>query len=910
MNPPPPRPAPSRKQVFRHRESPIRGIDLGTGGARRVGGSLGRGLRHVLLLMVATVLLCMVPGTTAHAADDACHIEQLKKARITASVRFKHEGEDFTKAEGRLTVKAPKSWERAADLLLNGDTERFRTAMRCLLRYPGDPFPYRDTEGRTEPPTVTVEEDRVTVDQRVTTWVVNRQTRHFGPWSLTVGNRLWRLELMRPPALDGAWWQEITVDLGGRAARSVSSAPTTGATTKLTWTREKAGSKPPEVRVTLQPPAAKAFAARMSDRPWYVIGWLAWLPLHGIFLALLLVTTRTVRRAPVSVPRTDAETRTARNLLVMSWLVFGVTVVQVLDDPLLAHFADQDTALFWTDQHRTAVHFGLTLLTGLALCVFGMPGRTAVGLVIAATGYVIAVACRPEWFALPSQMWLDWENAPDEVRWFRENGAMVAFAGACACVVLVWLVGATASMLRLWRSSDPSTTGRARGRFPHVLLVAMVLVSVTVSAVSVWTAENLWEHQSWLSRRNAYEIYGVWHVATLFNEIRWFPSDWLDWFHGTYFWWSAPSLAVLAVLHARGKAGVPAAALPSPAELRTLKVFFVVCVAPVAGWYAGVPLPLLPLLALWLALTGLLALGTRRAVLYQKLLPDHRLHEVAKESDRRHLLEAARSHRELHAKLRRVEQGQQDGDRSDMEHELDRLHRLPHPSPPPGLPNTWVRLPPSIGPVELALAWGPRTTWWGNACRGAYFAALISVPAVAILTWADHVRGIRWTDKFLQRFGLVETVTAAVSMELLWVGAGFTLGALWRVLPGRRGPARASWLALVYAAPVLVQLAGSWIVDQPFGTWPLDLSLTLLVLTLTGVAMDIDTFRGEKRYWPTRASLLLSVYQWRTASVQMAFLVGQLVALVTIWQQMKGNDPMIVIERSPSDSAGGEDSGS
>ncbi|WP_406468786.1 DUF6185 family protein [Streptomyces hirsutus] len=851
----------------------------------------------------------MVPGATARAADDECRTEQLKSARITASVRFKHEGEDHTKAEGRLMVKAPKSWSRAADLLLNGDTERYRTAMRCLLRYPDDPFPYRNTEGRTELPKVTAEKKWITVDQRVSTWVVNLQTRHFGPWSLTVGNRLWHLELLRPPALDKAWWQEVTVDLGGRAARSVSSTPTTGATTKLTWTREKAGGKPPEVRVTLQPPAAKASAARWSQHPWYVFDSLAWLPLHGVLLALLLVTARTVRCAPASAPRTDAETRTARNLLVISWLTFAVTVVQLFDDTLLAHFANQDTALFWTDQHRTAVHFGLTLLTGLALCVFGIPGRTAVVLVIAATGYVIAVACHPEGFALPSQWWLDWENFPDEVRWFREKSAMVAFAGACACVVFVWLVGTAASLLRLWRSTNTPTSGWPRGRFPHALLVALVLVSVAVSAVSVWTAQNLWEHQSWLSRRNAYEAYGLWHVANLFNEIRWFPSDWLDWFHGTYFWWWGPSLAILAVLRARDKAAVPAAVLPPPAELRTLKVFFVACVAPVAGWYAGVPLPLLSLLALWLALTGLLALGTKRAVLYRKLLSGHRLHEMARGSDRPQLLKAARRHRELHAQLRRLEQGQQDEDRSQLEHELDRLHRLPHPSPPSGLPNTWIRLPPSIGPVELALAWGPQATSWGNACRAAYFAALSSVPAVAILTWADHVRGVRWTDKFLQRFGFVEIVTAAVSMELLWVGAGFTLGALWRVLPGRRGPARASGLALVYAAPVLVQWTGNWIVDQPFHTWPLELSLTLLVLTLTGVAMDIDTFRGERRYWPTRASLLLSVYQWRTASVQVAFLVGQLVALVTIWQQLKGNDPMILIERGPSESAGGEGSG-
>ncbi|MFE9177100.1 DUF6185 family protein [Streptomyces sp. NPDC007126] len=862
--------------------------------------------------MLVTVLLCMVPATTTRAADDECHTEQLKSARVTATVRLKHENEDYTKAEGRLTVKAPKSWSRAADLLLNGDTERYRTAMRCLLRYPDDPFPYRNTEGRTEPPKVTAEKKWVTVDQRVSTWVVSLQTRHFGPWSLTVGNRLWRLELMRPPALDGAWWQEVTVDLGGRAARSVSSAPTTGATTKLTWVREDAGGKPPDVRITLQPPAAKAWAARWSEHPWYVFDSIAWLPWYGALLALLLVTVRTVRRAPASVPPTDAETRTARNLLVISWLTFAVTLVQFFDDALLAHFAVQDTAVFWTDQHRTAVHFGLALLTGLALCVFGRPGRAAIVLVIAATGYVISVAGRPEWYALPSQLWLDWENFPDEVRWFRKNSAMIAFAGACACVVFVWLVGAAASVLRLWRSTDapaPGPRGWSWGRFPHAVLVALVLVSGAVSAVSVWTAQNLWEHQSWLSRRNADEAYGLWHVASLFNEMRWFPSDWLDWFHGTYFWWWAPSLAVLAVLRARNKAAVPASALLPPAELRILKVFFVTCPAPVVGWYAGVPVPLPSLLALWLALTGLLALGAKRAVLYRKLLSGHRLHEVARESDRPRLLKAARRHRELHAQLRRLEQGQQDEDRSQLEHELDRLHRLPHPSPPSGLPNTWIRLPPSIGPVELALAWGPQATSWGNACRAAYFAALSSVPAVAILTWADHIRGSRWSDKFLQRFGFVEALTATVAMELIWVGAGFALGALWRILPGRRGPARASGLALVYAAPVLVQWTGDWIVDQSFGTWPLELSLTLLVLTLTGVAMDIDTFRGERRYWPTTASLLLSVYQWRTASVQVAFLVGQVVALVTIWQQLKGNDPMILIERGPSESTGGEGSG-
>ncbi|GGS86964.1 hypothetical protein GCM10010240_20390 [Streptomyces griseoviridis] len=865
-----------------------------------------RGLRHVLRTVITTVLLGLLPVGPASAADDECRVSELTSARVTASVRFKHEGEDYSKAEGLLTVKVPKSWSRAPDLLLNGDTERYRTAMRCLLRFPDDPFPYRDTEGRTAAPEVTVEEKWVTVDQRVLTWVTGLQTRHFGPWSLTVGDRLWRLELMPPSALGRAWWRKVTVDLGGRPARQVSSPPTTGGPTELTWVQRKASGKPPEIDVTLQPPAAKASAARWSEHPWYVLDALGWLPLHGALLVLVLLTARAVRRESVSAPSAGAVPRTTRNLLIVAGLAFAITVVQLFDDTLLGHFARQGTAPFWTDEHRISVHMGLALLTGLGLCGFGRPGRAALAAVVAATGSGLAVACRPEWFALPSGLWLDWVNAPDDVLRFRDGGGLVAFTASCACVVFVWLVGVTAVLLRLWRAAGSTAPGRTPGRFPHAWLAASAVLSVALCAVSLWSAQNVWEHQSWLSRRNASEDYGLWHMATLFADLRWFPSDWLDWFHGTYFWWWAPSLAILAVLRARDTAAVPVTALPSAAELRTLKAFFVVCVAPVVGWYAGVPLPLLSLLALWLVLSGLLALGTRRAVLNRELpRTGHRLHEVARGADRQRLLNAARRHRELHAQLRRLEQGQQEEDRFRLERELDRLHRLPHPSPPPGLPNTWIRLPPSIGPVELALAWGPRATAWGNGCRAAYFAAVFAVPGVVLLVWADHVRGIRWADKFVQRFGLVDTVTAAVALELLWVGAGFTLGVLWRVLPGRRGPVRAAGLAFVYASPVLVQLAGSRLVGQPLGTWPLELSLVLLVLTLTGLAMDIDTFRGERRYWPTRTGLLLSVYQWRTASVQMAFLVGQLVALVTIWQQLKGNDPMILIERSPSESTGG-----
>ncbi|WP_307031584.1 DUF6185 family protein [Streptomyces canus] len=862
--------------------------------------------------MSATLLLAAMLGEAAQAADDECSPGQLKAARVTASVRLKHEGEDYTKADAVLTVKVPKSWRLAADLLLNGDTENYRTAMRCLLRDPRDAVFYRDTEGRARPPHVTVQKKWVTVEQHVTTWVVDLQQRDFGTWRLTEGKRWWTLELLRPPALDKAWWQAITVDLGGRAARSVSMPPTAGATDKLTWAREKAGGHPPELRVTLQPPATKASAARWSEDPGYVLDPLAWMPWTVAMLVLILAASRALRLAPVSSPRTEAEKDTVRHVRTMGVLTFVFTVVQYFDDALLSHFANDDVALFWTDRHRTAVHLTLALLTGLALCVFGRPQcavtirsrqlGVVVPLLAAAVGYVAAVVARPGWFGLPSHLWLDWENNPDEVVWFQQAQGKYAFVLACACVVLVWLVGATASFLRLWRSCGAPAPGSNRGRFPFAVLGGLVAVSVVIPAVGIWTAQNTWEQRSWLSPHYS-DGYGLWHEAEVFNDLRWFPSGWLDWVNGTYFWWWGPSLAIVAALRVRAASSVPPALFPSAPEIRALKAFFIVCVAPVVGWYAGVPLSWLPLLALWGALTALLAVGRKRSVLYRELLPGVPLHEVAKGYSRQRLLKDARRHRELHAQLRRLEQGQEDGVRGQLEYELDRLNRLPNPSPPPGLPNSWVRLPHSVGPVELALAWGPRAQWWENACRAALFAALIAVPAGLVQFWVDHVRGSVWSDKFLDRFGFADAAMSLIAMEVIWAGAGFVLGALWRELPGRRGPTRAFWLSLVYAAPVLVHWVGIRFVDQPFGTWAFNLSLTLLVLTLTGVAMDIDTFRREAHYWPTKAGLLLSVYQWRTASIQVAFLVGQIVALVTIWQQMKGADPMILIERDPTEGA-------
>ncbi|MGP4052358.1 DUF6185 family protein [Streptomyces sp. 2A115] len=840
---------------------------------------------------------------TAWAQYEDCASKQLKSAKATTSVSIKHDGEDYTKADTRLVVEVPKSWRLAPDLLLNGDTERYRAAMRCVLRHPDDPYPYRDTEWRPWPPKVTIQKKSITVEHRAVTYVDAVRDRDFGPWRITVGKRLWTLHLARPPALDKAWWQEITVDLGGRAARSVSPTPTKGpVNTQLTWTQEK-DAKPPDVRIQIQPPATKAQAALASERPWYLVGSLTLLSYDLLLFPVLLFLVRRLRDKPVSSSPTPEEEATRRNLFLWACLMFAAVLAFEVDDQAPRFLGDHEVFMWWPD-HRVAVHLVISTLAGGCLILFGRPRRAAGAAASLAAAYIGVVASAPGWFGLPADHWLSTENVADIER-FTQTWGFLWFGLACGCLIFVWMVGVTASLTRLRRAVDVQALGTApRGDFPHWVLAVCAAVAVVLTAMSIWASQNLWKQQSWLSIGDSDDEYVRWHIAELYNNLAWLPSDLPDWFH-YWIWWLSLIGALVAVLRARAEAPGASPVNPGPTELLVINVFYVAGIVPTPGWVAGFAMWLVSVPSILLALYLLLALGKPRSVLARDLIPGMPLHSVIEDSDRGWLIESARTYRDLHAQLRRLEQGQQDGiERAQLEQKLDDLHRWT----PPGatVPYTGAPLPDSVDSVELALAWGPRATWWHNACRAAFFSALIALPATAVGLWVEQIRGPLWGDNFNERFGFADLLTQVIGSQAGWAGAGFVLGALWRVLPGRRGPTKALGLSLVYAAPV----AGHWVLtkafDQFFGNWALDAALTLLILTLTGVAMDIDTFRQEGHYWPTKAALLLSVYQLRTASVQLAFFVAQLVALVSIWQQLKGNDPMVLIQpKTPSETSGG-----
>ncbi|GGJ95077.1 hypothetical protein GCM10011583_28250 [Streptomyces camponoticapitis] len=888
-------------------------------------------MRRALLLFVFTGLLALssfgAVGKASAAspqAEDSCLSGQLKTARVTTSVRLKHDGEDYTKAETDLVVQVPKTWKLARSLLLNGDTERYRSAMRCVLRYPDDPYPYRDTEARPWPPEVTVEAKWITVRQRAVTYVYDRRDRDFGPWRITVGKRFWTLALVRPPALDKAWWREITVDLGGRAARTMSPTPTKGSTTRLTWVRAKAGGEPPEVRIAVQPPAMKALITGWGEKPWYLVPSVTWLTWELAVFPVMLVLVRRLRRTPASPPRTPADEaapassretadeRTARrDLLLWAYVAFAVALVYEVDD-MAPSLAGDYGVLDWWPEYRTAIHFGLAACGGAAFCLFGLYGFfgrlriAALSAVLVATAYPVVMASAPHWFGLPAGFWLD-ENDIADIERLRYTGGFLWLALACCCVAFVWLVG-TASAVRRLRARPGELPGRPRqGRSLRWLLVLCAITAVAIVALAVWAKQNSWEQEAWLSIGPGDEFYDRWHLAHLYNSMAWFPSDWPDTF-SVWAAWLIRNGILLAVLAARSNAPGASPVSPPLPEKLILTVLFLTSVVPIPGWYVGVPASLLDLPLIVLAGFLLLGLGRRRSVLSQELPAGTPLREVIRESDRPWLIDSARKYRDLHLQLRRWEQGDQEGERIGLETRLDDLHRW-NPDDTTS-PHAGKALPDSVDAIELILAWGPRDTWFSNACRAAFFAAVIALPATAISFWANHVRGPLWGNVPRDQFGVVTLVQSVIGSEVIWAAAGFVLGALWRVLPGRRGPAKALGLSLVYATPVGLYWIISRAVEQPSGTWALDVALTLLVLTTTGVAMDIDTFRNEGHYWPTKAALLLSIYQLRTASVQLAFFVAQVVALVGVWQQLKGNDPMVLIEpQSPTGTQGGPSTG-
>ncbi|MEU7698880.1 DUF6185 family protein [Streptomyces sp. NPDC039028] len=852
----------------------------------------------VVLALLVLMLSAAVPTASAAPAPpaptDACFSADLAAAEVSTTVLLEHGNRTSSKVRSELRVEVPADWPFARHLLLSEESPDYIRAMACLTRPYEGQF-RRWSEWRDGPPSVTPGDDGgVTVLDRAHTWVNLDDTVYAGVWSVRADADRWTVRLDPPPALAAARWTEIKVDPGSPGAASATPLPSAGeGATALLWhpadaDRAAAGEKGrqrsggaarahgpvPAVTVRLKASWQRSWTAQSNrpgavllDRSGYVISSVVTgaLLLYGVFLYL--------RRPGIPTSRQD---RTLRNL--RRWAVASLPLTLVVDGrAVLQQYADQVDD-FWRHGLILRDH-ALALAFAAVLLVVARPSRRLQAALAALIVPPLLVALVPGTLATR-----------------REASvlSLTATASASLCVFALYSLAAAAAAWRL--AADGELLPGSR-RFPgndrmlrlRVAGPVVLAWAVFVAVCLVLTEERAWQRASWLSDRAVAE-YGVDHWNNFVGEALvsvLASQDWLS----SYVWWLT-ALAVLAALRA-WRSPSAESPLEEPADRLLFLTFFGVVVTLPGGYVAGFSTPsvLWQLLGM-LALYGSVAPFTGRSALSQPLEGSGRpLASVAGgPAGRATLLDKSRSYREIHAELRRLDQGMF-GDvppkRSDLERNLSDLHDWPAG---PAAAGGADRLPAKISVVDAALALGPRDTWWANGSRCARLSLVAALPGSLLMVWVWHIRGEGGTEVLSDQFGIPGLLTSLVSWTATWTGAAFVLGALWRRLPGQRGAAKALPVTLAFALPVAADALVLHFTQESTAGLAFTVSTMLFVLTVTGIAMDFDTFRTERRYWQSRMGLLLSVYQMRYYSLQFAYLVAQIVAMISIWQFLADPD--------------------
>ncbi|WP_372405719.1 DUF6185 family protein [Streptomyces luteireticuli] len=809
-------------------------------------------------------------GTRAASAD--CHTERLTAARTEATLRIDNHAQSLVDAVGTMTVRVPVSWPYASALLLSENSADHQRAMRCLLRSPGAVL--RPAEYRPHSPQVTAEASWVKVQYDTLFEFQNSGTFPVGPWVINVQSKRWTLTLAPPRALEGAHWDRVEIDPGGLDTSQVTPRPSLAGGGHLVWNGlAPPGTAGPEVTVQLMPPWQRAWVARFaSSAPWVTANAAGMTTWWLGTAAIIVFAALRARRQPVGPGLTALEESSSTSLLRWGVMkaVLGVLILLLYRMVISSAKALKIAPTWLLDNFRWPILIGF--LAGWALAVTARPRKSmlAATTVVTLAGGLVAAA--PTLFGLPPQL------LPKNPASF--NGALVVMAAA---MLWLWLAG-----IALWSWTLTHDGGLLRPTASPLRLrragIWLIVPTALLLGWAVWAAQRHWQRISWLSDRHA-PGYDAQYLASFSKDLVNYTGELATWCYSHT--WVLTGIAVVALLRARDLALPVPYASPAKLDRLLLAVFFAVVVAWRQGSYAGSQL----LASLWLALDiaalyGLLAVGQRRAVLVQRFEGGPHapaLGESITETGLTDLIARARRYRELIGVLRGLDQGQHPdttSTRHAVEKELSRLHHWRPQGGARGAPRFW--LPGEITVVDVALSWGPYAKWWDNARRAALLAAGFGLPGSIVLVWSLYGSERVWMRQKQYFFGLPDIVWAFFSWELAWAGAGLVLGALWRLLPGHRGPARALGLVIAYTLLVALGSLGNLVTYQGIGNVAIGVSLMLLVLTLTGIAMDLETFRSERRLWPSRVQLLLSIYQMRSFSAQIAYLLVQVVALLTV----------------------------
>ncbi|MFI8262945.1 DUF6185 family protein [Streptomyces sp. NPDC085665] len=815
----------------------------------------------LLLLFLLLCALLSAPGT-ARAAD--CSPDRLKGAKVTTAVEFVHRGSAVSSVTSVTDITVPANWEQAPHLFLDTHAALYRDALRCLLGKGAsaeetasgqDDSTVYDYEWRFKPLSVS-RRNGIAVHYEAVGWVQNLESFQVGLWTLTPDENEWAVELKRPPGLREATWDSVHVRLGGPGAMSASPPPAAGeGRSELSWM--KPGDSP---RVVFRPPAAQQWTAIVQSRGqrWAGLGTDSVSGAFPYFAtgALSLVAGNRLRRG-LGRPPLPVERKALTGLRSWSLLLMLLGLIVFMGDDLYYFLGAR---LAWGKDYGSTVSFFSMLFIGVALCFFGKLRSFLLAAVCSLAGCLVALYVGAE----------------------LSHSALVSSSDVLVSHVGAWLVVVASAVpvfvccLGVISSGQRLLLLGGRG-LPQWVMVSVAAVMSGLTMLWAFLAfGRSWERRTWLTNfapsvRDGYrlETYDWWW--------QWFASDTLVAVGDI-----VVQLAALALVGAlrvcRAEQYDNESFTPNAAERSFMVIFFAVIVVPNYAYYFGfsgyITTLVLGILAAW----SLLALGRSTSVLEQPAAGNTPLGKAVSRTDRAELLRMAHRYRELQSRLHRPGAGtpnERSESQEAVEQEIDRLDQC---------------LPDGVRPIDLPFAFGPMVTWWGNACRCALIACFIGLPATGVMYWLDLVRGDSWSVTAEDIGGFLSVVLEILYWQLIWAGGGFFLGALWRDLPGRNGPMKALSVAVAFAVPVGVHEIIAQITGEGLQNTVPAVAAFASVMTFSGLVMDVQTFKSERRYRSSNVSLLVYIYQMRIASV--AFLLAQLVALATIWQSFtKGGPP-------------------
>ncbi|WP_405977532.1 DUF6185 family protein [Streptomyces sp. NBC_00158] len=837
----------------------------------------------LLLLLLISVLVGWGGAAQARAAaPDPCWRERLTPRNVSARLDFDYHNRIYAQVTSNLTVTVPvDAWPLAEDLASSETSAEYKTAMRCLLR--DDDEDPRNREWRYRDPLVTVRGGMVTVDYEATAWIEQARGFWLGPWKIEVDPKgeKWVVRLLPPRSLDHAKWGQVEVKLNGLEAHDVFPEVTSADPVRLVW------SDPESVRVQVyvDPPWQRSF--NVGER-WWSLGWVG-VASWWVFTSIVMVVgVWRAWREKGSRPSAESGPEGWEGLarMVRLWAVLSVVVALTLRLLLLD-----------PPQPVPPWRYPVTLLLGAVLLLAARPWRRsgpspAVGETGAAglagtrerrPGVIVAVAVIAAAAAVLGYL-----------RVVPSRGDVVLPLSALATLWL-WLAAVAAWAWCFAREGEllRRSWSRARDDAPvrWTVVAGALLAGVAAALLSSfwWTKDRNLRRSNWLVDPS-----GTARAEQQARFLEEFAYSALTWVYA--YAWLLSGIALVALLNIRVKArraladgkGEATSLGPAGADLLLTVAVFALAVGFRQVEFAGSNV----LFGFWFlmmigSLYAVAGIGRRYSVL-GRTGPEFRRRRLGTKRSRHVLLAKAHEFRNVHHQLYLLDRGRGEGDlkRDDLERKLGGLQKWlfrgwDGEGPPPE----------QISVLDTALSWGPGKDWWDNARRAGRLAFGFGFPASVALVWLSYLRdGPTQMATFQSLVGIPEIVAKCLAWQVAWTGAGLVLGALWRVLPGRRSPVRALSLTAAYAVPVCVGALITEITDTELGYVFLHVALMLLVLTLTSIWMDMESFSEERRFWPSRVGLLLSVYQLRGLSTQVAYLAAQLAIVVGVWRSLAGSD--------------------